>query len=380
MKYKVNFINASYCRYYQAHKKEILKALDNCFSLGNFVMRKDLLEFERKFAKFVGTKYAVGVNSGTDALRLSYKVLGCRPGDEVITVGHTFIASIQEIIHLGAKPVLIDVKEDGLMDVSLIEKAITSKTVGIVPVHLSGKVCNMDEIMRIAKKHKLWVVEDACQALGAYWGKKKAGAIGDAGCFSFISPKTLGGAGDAGGIVINKKALYEKLLLMRNHWNVVQNALHGVQPKAPKIMDWGYNTRLDNIQAAILNIKLKYYPAMLKKRREIGMMYNKGLKGLPLILPIQYPKQIYQEYILRLGSAKKRINFCNFLAKNGVETLVRDTTPNHKLRGLGLDHFHLPITEKMAIDGVRLPLYPELTDQEVNYVIKCVKKFFQRGK
>ena len=378
MTYKVDFINSSYRRYYQAHREEILKTIDKCFALGNFVLRKDVLEFEGKLAKFVGTKYAVGVNSGTDALKLAYKVLGCKPGDEVITVGHTFIASIQEIIHLGAKPILIDVKEDGLMDVSLIEKAITPKTVGIVPVHLSGKVCDMDKIMRIAKKHKLWVVEDACQALGAYWGNKKAGSIGDAGCFSFISPKTLGGAGDAGGIVINKKALYEKLLLMRNHWNVIQNALHGVQPKAPKIMDWGYNTRLDNIQAAILNIKLKYYPAMLKRRREIGMMYNKGLNGLPLLLPMQQPKQIYQEYILRLNSIKQRINFCRFLEKNGVETLVRDTTPNHKLKGLNLDHFHLPITEKMAIDSVRLPLYPELTDKEVRYVIDRVKKFFKK--
>lgn len=380
MSYKVDFINSSYRRYYQAHREEILKAIDKCFALGNFVLRKDVLEFEGKLAKFVGTKYAVGVNSGTDALKLAYKVLGCGPGDEVITVGHTFIASIQEIIHLGAKPILIDVKEDGLMDVSLIEKAITPKTVGIVPVHLSGKVCDMDKIMRIAKKHKLWVVEDACQALGAYWGNKKAGSIGDAGCFSFISPKTLGGAGDAGGIVVNKKPLYEKLLLMRNHWNVVQNALHGVQPKAPKIMDWGYNTRLDNIQAAILNVKFRYYPAMLKRRREIGMMYNKGLRDLSVLLPVQQPRQIYQEYILRLKNTKQRIDFCCFLEKNGVETLVRDTTPNHKLKGLGLDHFHLPVTEEMAVDSVRLPLYPELNDKEVEYVTSCVRKFFKKEK
>ncbi|MFH1894352.1 MAG: aminotransferase class V-fold PLP-dependent enzyme, partial [Patescibacteria group bacterium] len=246
MKYKVDFINSSYRRYYKAHRKEILSAIDKCFALGNFVLRKDVLEFEGKLAKFVGVNYAVGVNSGTDALKLSYKALGCGPGDEVITVGHTFISSIEEIVHLGAKPILIDIREDGLMDESLIEAAITKKTVGIVPVHLSGKVCNMDEIMRLAKKYKLWVVEDACQALGAYWGAKSAGSIGDTGCFSFISPKTLGGAGDAGGIVTDDKKLYEKLRLMRNHWNITQGALHGFQPKAPKVMDWGYNSRLDN--------------------------------------------------------------------------------------------------------------------------------------
>jgi dTDP-4-amino-4,6-dideoxygalactose transaminase len=373
MKYKVDFINSSYRRYYKAHKDEILKAIDKCFALGNFVLRKDVLEFEGKLAKFVGARYAVGVNSGTDALKLSYKALGCGPGDEVITVGHTFISSIEEIVHLGAKPILIDVKGDGLMDVSQIQAAITKKTVGIVPVHLSGKVCDMNEIMRIAKKYKLWVAEDACQALGAYWGKKKAGSIGDTGCFSFISPKTLGGAGDAGGIVTNDRKLYEKLLLMRNHWNITQGALHGVQPKAPKVMDWGYNSRLDNIQAAILNIKFKYYPAMLKRRRAIGMMYNKGLKNLPCILPIQQPKQIYQEYIIKVKDMWK---LKKHMDKKGVELLIRDTIPNHKLNGLGMGRFHLPITERIAGESVRLPTYPELTDKEILYVINCVREFY----
>jgi dTDP-4-amino-4,6-dideoxygalactose transaminase len=375
-KYIVDFINSSYRRYYKAHKKEILKAVDECFSLGNFVLRKDVLEFEAKLAKFVGTKYAVGVNSGTDALKLSYKALGCGPGDEVITVGHTFISSIEEIVHLGGKPILIDVGEDGLMDVSQIEPAITEKTVGIVPVHLSGKVCDMDEIMRIAKKHNLWVCEDACQALGAYWGQKKAGSIGQTGAFSFISPKTLGGAGDAGGIVTDSPELYEKLRLMRNHWNITQGALHGFQPKAPEIMDWGYNSRLDNIQAAILNIKFKYYPAMLRRRRQIGMMYNKGLKGLPCTLPIQQEKQIYQEYIIKV---ENMWDFKKYMDKNGVELLIRDTTPNHKLKGLGMEHFDLPITEKIAIKSVRLPTYPELTDKEVNYVIKCIRDYYKQS-
>ncbi len=373
MHYKVDFINSSYRRYYKAHRSEVLKAIDECFTLGNFVLRKDVLEFEGKLAKFVGTKYAIGVNSGTDALKLSYKVLGCGPGDEVITVGHTFISSIEEIVHLGAKPILIDVKEDGLMDVSQIEKAITKRTVGIVPVHLSGKVCDMDEIMRIARKHKLWVVEDACQALGAYWGRKKAGSIGDTGCFSFISPKTLGGAGDAGGITTNSRKLYERLRLMRNHWNITQGALHGFQPKAPEIMEWGYNSRLDNIQAAILNVKIKYYPAMLRRRRQIGMMYNRGLKGLLCLLPLQQPKQIYQEYIIKV---KGMWDFKKYMEKRGVELLIRDTIPNHKLKGLGLSYFKLPVTERIAVESVRLPTYPELTDKEVNYVISCIRDYY----
>src|SRR3990167_5772625 len=171
---------------------------DKCYAEGNFVLRKELASFEKNLAKFTGTKYALGVASGTDALKLSYKALGLKPGDEVITVSHVFIAPIQEIVHLGAKPILIDVNEDGLMNADLIEPAITKKTVGIVPIHLSGKVCDMDKIMRIAKKHKLWVVEDACQALGAKWKGKSAGSFGDTGCFSHIAPKTLGVGGDGG--------------------------------------------------------------------------------------------------------------------------------------------------------------------------------------
>ena len=160
---------------------------------------------------------------------------------------------------------------------------------------------------------------------------------------------------------------------MRNHWNITQGALHGVQSKAPKIMDWGYNTRLDNIQAAILNIKFKYYPAMLKRRREIGMMYNKGLKNLPCVLPIQQPKQIYQEYIIKAEDVRR---FKKYMDEKGVELLIRDTTPNHKLKGLRMEHFSLPITERIAVESVRLPTYPELTNKEVEYVISCIKEFY----
>jgi len=151
--------------------------------------------------------------------------------------------------------------------------------------------------------------------------------------------------------------------------------LHGVQPKAPKVMGWGYNSRLDNIQAAILNIKFKYYPTMLKRRRKIAMMYDKGLKNLPCVLPIQQPKQIYQEYIIKVKDMWK---FKKYMAERGVELLIRDTTPNHKLKGLGMEHFNLPVTEKIAGECVRLPIYPELRNEEVNYVIECVADFYKK--
>lgn len=377
MKYKIDFINSSYRRYYAKNRAKILKAIDHCYKYGDFVLRKELALFEAQLAKFLGVKYALGVGSGTDALKIAYKALGIKPGDEVITVSHVFIAPIQEIVHHGAKPILIDVNEDGLMNVDLIEQAITKNTVGIVPIHLSGKVCDMDKIMRIAKKHKLWVVEDACQALGASWKGKKAGTIGDIGCFSFIAPKTLGVGGDGGGVVTNNKKLYEKMNLLRNHWNITQGVLHGYQPKQPEIMGWGYNSRLDNIHAAVLSIKLKLYPGMLKRRKEIGMRYNKGLKALGelklLKLPIQQKEQIYQEYIIQLEDMWE---FKKFMDKEGIELLIRDVTPNHKLKGLNLEHFKLPITESLATASVRLPTYPELTDQEVNKIIVAIWKFF----
>lgn len=375
MKYRIDFINSSYRRDYKEIRPQVLKAIDNCYAKGNFVLRDEVERFEINLCKYAGAKYAIGVNSGTDALKIAYKALGIKPGDEVITVSHVFIAPIQEIVHHGAKPVLIDVNEDGLMNADLIEKAITKKTVGIVPIHLSGKVCDMDKIMKIARKHGLWVVEDACQALGAKYKDKMAGTIGDIGCFSHIAPKTLGVGGDAGSIVTNKKKLFYQCQLLRNHWNITQGALHGRQPKQPRTMGWGYNSRLDNIHAAVLNVKIKRYPKKLKRRREIGMMYNKGFKDLQLQmeLPIQQKDQIYQEYIIRIDDMWR---FKQFMDKKGIELLIRDVTPNHKLKGLGMEHFNLPVTEALATSSVRLPTYPELTNSEVNQIIKAVREFY----
>ena len=170
--------------------------------------------------------------------------------------------------------------------------------------------------------------------------------------------------------------VYQKLLLLRNHWNITQNALIGAQPDAPETMDWGYNSRLDNIQAAILNIKLKYYPEMLKRRREIGMMYNEGLKSIKDIkLPLQQTDQIYQEYIISVLDIWKLKDYME--NEKNIELLIRDTTPNHLLKGLNLEHFDLPVTEKMAKEIMRLPLYPELTNKQVEYVTDCIRNFFR---
>lgn len=367
-KYKVDFINSSYRRFFKAHRREILDAFEKCAANGDFMLRDETRKFEKNLAKYVGTKYAVAVNSGTDALFLSLKALGIGSGDEVITVSHTFIATIQAIVHCGATPILVDVGEDGLMDMERVREKITGKTKAIIPVHLSGKVCDMKQLTEIS------VIEDAAQALGAKYDGQMAGSFGITGCFSFNFPKMMGAYGDAGAITTDDEEIYKKLLLLRNHWNITQGSVRQSEYPQPEVMGWGWKSRMDNIQAAILNVKFKYYPFLLKKRRRIAMMYNKGLKDLPLQLPVQQENQVYQEYIIRLSEREK---FSAFMRQRGVELLIRDTIPNHKLQGLNLEHFNLPVTEQMARESVRLPIYPELRDDEIHYVIEKIQQFYR---
>lgn len=372
-KYKVNFINASYVRFFKAHRKEIMRAFERCAEKGDFMLRDETRKFEKKLAKYVGTKYAVAVNSGTDALFLSLKALGIGAGDEVITVAHTFIATIQAIVHCGATPVLVDVGEDGLMDMEKVKEAITEKTKAIIPVHLSGKVADMEALTFLLRNSKIEIIEDAAQALGANFNKRPAGSWGITGCFSFNFPKMLGAYGDAGGFTTDDEGVYKKLLLLRNHWNITQGSVRQKDYPQPEEMGWGWKSRMDNIQASILLTKFKYYPALLKRRKQIAEKYLKAFKDLPLRLPVTQRSQVWQEFIIRVEEREK---FAQFMNKKGVELLIRDTTPNHKLNGLGLEHFSLLVTEAMAKENVRLPIFPELYDLEIDYIIKCVKEFY----
>ena len=380
MNYKINFIRNSYIRFAADHKKELIKAFWNCVSKGNLILREDVIEFQNNLAKYTNTKYSIGVNSGTDALFLSCKALGIGIGDEVITVAHTFIASIQCIIHCGATPILIDVGKDELMNVTQIESAITPRTKAILPVHFHGKVCNMDVIMSLARKYNLYVIEDACQALGSSYKGKMAGSFGDTGCFSFNTPKLMGGWGDGGGIVTNNKKLASHLYLLRNHWNMAQTSVRMLDFPTPEIVHWAWKSRLDNIQAALLNVKWKYFDGLLKRRKKIANMYCRGMKNLPIKLPSYTDGDVIQEFIIRIGNEKTRKEFKEFMDSKGIELLIRETTPNHKVKLLGLDHFNLPITESISLDAVRLPSYPELFDSEVEEIIKSVQEFFNDKK
>lgn len=371
--YKVRFVNPQ--KQYKNHKKEFLKTIDNVLSRGDLIMRRDLEKFERKIANLVGVKYAIGVNSGTDALSLSLEAAGIKKGDEVITVAHTFMASISVICHQNAKPVLIDVNKDFNINPDLIEKAITSKTKAIELVHLNGRVCNMDKIMAIAKKHNLIVIEDAAQALGAKFKTKDkkwkmAGSFGLTGCFSMYPFKALGAFGNAGIITTNSVEIAKKVRFLR---------YNGEDRKTRKFYYHGYSSLLDNIQAALLNVKLKYFKKWTKRRREIAEIYKKGLKNISQIkLPFFNDSRFYDTYQNYVIRAKQRDKLVNYLNKNGIETLISWRIAMYKQPVIYKKDISLPETDKICKEVVSLPMYPELTNEQVIYVINCIQKFYKK--
>jgi len=370
MPYKVPFVN--YPEHYRRMWNEVIGAISEALSKGDLLLRGQLKQFENDIASFVGTKYAVGLNSGTDALFFSVKAAGIELGDEVITVAHTFVASIAAIVHCGATPILVDVGEDMNMDVEQVERKITQKTKAIMPVHLNGRLCNMKRLMEIAEKHDLIVIEDAAQALGASYDGKKGGSLGLTGCFSLYPAKILGAAGDGGFVTTNSKDIEEKMRLLRDH---------GQDRATEKIQFYGYNSRLDNIQAAILNVKFKYLPKWIERRREIARTYHEGLSDISEVkLPPPPTKSgpyydVYQNYVIQV---KQRDDLVKFLEKNGVEVMVSWRIPNHLQPPLKLSHFKLPETEKLSSEVVSLPMYPELTDEQAHYTIDVIHEYCRR--
>jgi len=362
---KVPFVN--YSLQYKNLEQEIDQAIKRTLSNGDLILRHDVEEFEKNIANFLGVKYAVGTNSCTDALIFSLMALGIKEGDEVITVSHTFFATIEAILHCKATPVLVEVGEDFVMDISKLEQAITPKTKAIIPVHLNGHMADMSAIMDIAKNHNLFVVEDSAQALGATQNNKKAGSFGNASCFSFYPAKLLGAFGDAGILCTNDEAIYEKVKLLRNH---------GQKTKTEIVMP-GFTSRLDNLQAAILNVKFKYVPQWIKRRREIAGIYNEGLKDAKGVKTPAYSDNnrydVFQNYVLR---AENRDKLFGFLKEKGVECLIKDPVPNHLQKISGMPRFSLPFTEHLSKEVISLPMYPELNDGQIQYTINCVKEFY----
>jgi dTDP-4-amino-4,6-dideoxygalactose transaminase len=355
-------------RQYKSIKDEIDQTVSKVLNHGLFVLGPEVKSFEEKIAKYCGTKYAIGVASGTDALLLSLRAIGVGPGDEVIVPSFTFYATAGVVTRLGGIPIFVDVDEHTYnIDPNLIEKKITKKTKAIIPVHLFGQCADMDPIMKIAKKHNLKVIEDAAQAISAEYKGKKAGVLGDLGCFSFFPSKNLGGAGDGGMVVTNDAQLAEKIELLRKL---------GAEPKYfHKVI--GYNSRLDTLQAAILEVKLKYLDEWSRKRREHAEIYNRAFEDLDVVIPKEeeFNYHIYNQYTIVV---ENRDGLKEYLKKNEIGFDVYYPLPMHLqecYKDLGYKMGDLPVSERCSKRVMSLPIYPELTKEEQDFVVEKVREF-----
>lgn len=375
---KIEFANLK--KQYNLIKKEIDAAIKKVLDRGEFVGGKEVEDFEKEMAMFCGVKYAIGVNSGTDALFLSLKALEIKTGDEVITTPFTFIATAEIISNLGAKPVFADIDEKTFnIDSKEIEKKITKKTKAIIPVHLFGQTAEMDKIMTIAKKHNLYVIEDTAQAVGAKRqminGKwQMAGSIGNCGCFSFFPLKNLGGYGDGGMIITNDKKIAEKIRLLRNHGSSSKDKYRN--------LILGINSRLDTLQAAVLRVKLKYLNRWNNKRREIADYYNKELKKVKEIIVPEFRSKnhVFNQYTIR---AKNREGLKGYLEKKGIETKIYYPLALHlqpTFKYLKYKKGDFPFSEKASKEVLSLPIYPELAKKEQDFIIKSIKDFYKKNK
>lgn len=338
------------------------------FAGGPFVAR-----FEEEFARFCHSQYAVGVSSGTSALWLALLGLGIGQGDEVITVPNTFIATAEAISFAGAKPVFVDVEAQTYnMNPELLEAAITPRTRAIIPVHLFGQTADMDAVTAIARRYGLCVIEDASQAHGAEYKGRRAGSIGDLGCFSFYPGKNLGAYGEAGCVVTNNNEWAEKIRKLRDHGQA-KKYYHDLI---------GWNGRMDGIQGAILRVKLKYLEDWNAKRRQHAALYNELLKGQDyLITPAEanYAKHVYHIYALR---TPKRDKLISYLAENEIYCGIHYPIPLHLQKAyqcLGLQKGVYPVAEQCAAEFVSLPMFPELAGAQIERVVESIKKFMQKS-
>lgn len=353
---------------YESIKDEIdnatARVLDSCaFAGGPFVEK-----FEDEFAQFCGSEYAIGVGSGTEALWLALMVLGIGKGDEVITVPNTFIATVEAILFCGASPVFVDIDEKTYnMDVDQLERAITNDTKAVIPVHIFGQPADMDPIIEVAKRHNLYVVEDACQAHGAEYKGKRVGAIGDLGCFSFYPGKNLGAYGEAGAIVCNNLDWASKLRMFRDHGQM--------NKYNHKMIGW--NARMDGLQGAILSVKLPHLQKWNNLRRKCANIYNELLKDLGgIITPFEadYAKHVFHVYAIR---TKNRNCMLHDLPNHGIHIGIHYPHPLHfqdPLLPFSKRNGSYPIAEQCADEFLSLPIFPELSESQIDWVVENIKK------
>jgi UDP-2-acetamido-2-deoxy-ribo-hexuluronate aminotransferase len=361
-------------REYHEKKAEFDTAVLSVMEKGNFILGEEVRQLEESVEAFTGAKYAIGVASGSDALTITADILGFKEGKEVITSPFTFFASVSCITRNGAKPVFVDIDEDTFnINAEAIEEKITENTVGILPVHLFSQMADMDKIMEVAKKHDLKVLEDAAEAYGMRWTgegetSRHSGTIGDFGIFSFFPTKTLGAYGDAGMIVTNDEKLYELAKAYRVH-GATQKYHHDYV---------GYNSRLDTMQAAILLVKMQYIQNAIEKRAIIAKWYDEGLAN---IQDVKIPKGKFNQesvyYVYNILS-EKRDKLAAYLKENGIQTSIYYPRPLHMqecFQELGYKKGDFPVSEKISEQILALPIYPEITKDEVEYVCNCIKNF-----
>lgn len=362
---------------FEKDRDNILKVIENTLSKGAFILQSDVDDFEVKLAKISKIKYSVGISDCTNAILLGLRACNICPGDEIILPGHSFIAAAQSIHFAGAIPVPVEISEhDWLIDPQAIENAITPKTRAIMPVHVNGRLCQMELIKKIADKHGLLIFEDAAQALGAHVNGIYAGMLSEWAAFSFYPSKTLGCFGDAGGLVTNKLHLHDNIKSMRNHGANADKRI----PIDTKI--WGTNARLDNIHAAILAYKATKYSSYVARRREIAQKYHDALAGFTEVALPPHPNADPNQF-----DVFQNFEFCTpvrdtlreFLSKNGVGTIVQwGGFGIHQLEGLGLKA-SLPITDKFFQNSLLIPLNCEMDDDQVDYIIDILIEFYEKG-
>lgn len=351
---------------YKSIKSEIDSAIKDVLSSSSFIMGKHVQKFDENWANYIDTKFAFGVSNGTEAVRLALKAIGITSGDEVITVPNTFIATTESITDNGGKVVFVDVNNDNYnLDTNKLEEKITSRSKAIICVHLYGHPCDMDPILKIAKKYHLSVIEDCAQAHGAKYKGKNVGSIGDIGCWSMFPAKILGAYGDAGAITTNNSRIANKIKLLRDHGRI---------SKYKSVIE-GYNSRIDALQAAILNVKIKHIDKWIELRRRIAHKYSKELKNV--IVPVEEPWAFHPFYMYVIRHSRRNM-LAKYLFECGINTGIHYPIPLHlqpAYKYLQLNKGTFPVSESLSKKILSIPIYPELQQDQMEYIISKINDF-----
>ncbi len=365
---KIPFFN--YPALFKADEQQLMSVIRDVCSRGAYILQKDLKEFEQNLQSFLKVKHAIGVADGTNALILGLMAMGIGKGDEVIVPSHTYVASAASIHLVGATPILADCAADHMVDPKSIERRISKRTKALMPVQLNGRTCDMDQILGIAKKHGLRVIEDAAQALGSKFKGKSAGTFGACGTFSFYPAKVLGCFGDGGAVVTNDDEIADKVYKLRDHG----------RDSSGDVVCWGTNARLDNLQAAILDHKLKSFEKAITRRREIAARYEAALRDISDLTLPPAPEEdrhfdVYQNYELEAGQREK---LRAYLTEHGVHTIIQWAGKAlHQLKGLELSTEGLPATDRLFARCFMLPMNITLSDDDVTYITDTIRAFYK---